>query len=61
MFNPFNKDYFETFFSKNKSLFNESNFDFIIVNSPSVKISYLDLIYHYKKIALEIYGKNKFK
>lgn len=61
MFNPFNKDYFETFFLKNKSLFNKSNFDFIIVNSPSVIISYLDLMYHDKKITLEIYGKNKFK
>jgi len=56
MFNPFSKDYFEKFFLVNRKLFEFSNFNFIIVNSPSNKISYLDLIYHNEEIALEIYG-----
>ena len=55
MFNPFSKNYFEKFFFKNRNLFQTSNFDFIIVNSPCSKISYLDLIYHDEKNAFEIY------
>lgn len=56
MFNPFKKDYFDKFFCTNKELFKRSNFNFIIVNSPSSKISYLDLTYQNKEIALEIYA-----
>ena len=55
MFNPFKKDYFDRFFYINKNLFKKSNFNFVIVNSPSNKISYLDLIYQNKEITLEIY------
>jgi hypothetical protein len=37
MFNPFSKDYFEKFFMVHRNLFEFSNFNFIIVNSPSKK------------------------
>jgi len=59
MFNPFNREYFLKFFSINKNLFLKSNYSFIIVNSPCDKISYLNLIYQDKEIALEIYGQEK--